>query len=353
MRPAAELNYRGWWTGRSRRSPLRCVPGSRRNATSRRIVNSLLVCIYKENPIRSGIILPLFDSMNRLESMAILIAVVDAGSLSAAARRLDMPLATVSRKVAELEAHLTTRLLHRTTRQLSLTEAGASYVAACRRILEEIGEAERAATGEYASPKGELVVTAPVVFGRLHVVPVVAEFLAQYPEIGISLMLTDRVVHLMDEHADVAVRIGELPDSALMATRVGAVRRVVCASPAYLAAHGVPERPQDLAGHDCVTFEVLASMRAWVFGSGNSRLSVNTAEAASAAATVGVGLIRVLSYQVADALREQALRIVLEPYESAPLPISLVHTGQAPLPLKLRAFLDFVTPRLRARMSRK
>ena len=293
--------------------------------------------------------------------MAILIAVVDAGSLSAAARRLDMPLATVSRKVAELEAHLTTRLLHRTTRQLSLTEAGASYVAACRRILEEIGEAERAATGEYASPKGELVVTAPVVFGRLHVVPVVAEFLAQYPEIGISLMLTDRVVHLMDEHADVAVRIGELPDSALMATRVGAVRRVVCASPAYLAAHGVPERPQDLAGHDCVTFEVLASMRAWVFGSGksqlsvpvNSRLTVNTAEAAIAAATVGVGLIRVLSYQVADALREQALRIVLEPYESAPLPISLVHTGQAPLPLKLRAFLDFVTPRLRARMSRK
>jgi len=293
--------------------------------------------------------------------MAILIAVVDAGSLSAAARRLDMPLATVSRKVAELEAHLTTRLLHRTTRQLSLTEAGASYVAACRRILEEIGEAERAATGEYASPKGELVVTAPVVFGRLHVVPVVAEFLAQYPEIGISLMLTDRVVHLMDEHADVAVRIGELPDSALMATRVGAVRRVVCASPAYLAAHGVPERPQDLAGHDCVTFEVLASMRAWVFGSGksqlsvpvNSRLTVNTAEAAIAAATLGVGLIRVLSYQVADALREQALRIVLEPYESAPLPISLVHTGQAPLPLKLRAFLDFVTPRLRARMSRK
>src|SRR5471032_1512068 len=187
------------------------------------MVDSLLACIYKENPVRLGIILPLFDRfMNRLDSMAILIAVVDAGSLSAAARRLDMPLATVSRKVAELEAHLTTRLLHRTTRQLSLTEAGASYVAACRRILEEIGEAERAATGEYAAPKGELVVTAPVVFGRLHVVPVVAEFLAQYPEIGISLMLTDRVVHLMDEHADVAVRIGELPDSALM--RPGSAR---------------------------------------------------------------------------------------------------------------------------------
>jgi DNA-binding transcriptional LysR family regulator len=295
--------------------------------------------------------------MSRLESMSVLVAVVDAGSLSAAARRLGMPLATVSRKVAELESHLKTRLLHRTTRQLSLTEAGASYVAACRRILEEIGEAERAATGEYAVPKGELVVTAPVVFGRLHVVPVVAEFLAQYPEIDINLVLTDRVVHLMDEAADVAVRIGELPDSSFVATAVGAVRRVVCASPAYLAAHGVPAKPRDLAGHECITFEVLASKRAWVFGAGkselavpvHSRLAVNTAEAAIAASMLGVGLVRVLSYQVADALRGDALRVVLEAFESAPLPINLVHKGQAPLPLKLRAFLDFVAPRLRSR----
>src|ERR1700722_4434570 len=173
--------------------------------------------------------------MNRLESMSILVTVVDAGSLSAAARRLGMPLATVSRKVGELESHLKTRLLHRTTRQLSLTEAGSSYVAACRRILEEIGEAERAATGEYASPKGELVVTAPVVFGRCPVVPVVADFLAHYPEIGINLVLTDRVVHLMDEHADIAIRIGALPDSSLMATGVGTVRRGICASPPVLA----------------------------------------------------------------------------------------------------------------------
>ncbi|GJG99779.1 LysR family transcriptional regulator [Paraburkholderia terrae] len=292
--------------------------------------------------------------------MSILVAVVDSGSLSAAARRLGMPLATVSRKVAELESHLKTRLIQRTTRQLSLTEAGASYVAACRRILDEIAEAERAATGEYASPKGELVVTAPVVFGRLHVVPVVAEFLAHYPEIDVSLMLTDRVVHLMEEPADVAVRIGELPDSTLMATRVGTVRRVVCASPAYLATHGVPVKPRDLAAHQCITFEVLASTRAWVFGSGksevsvpvHSRFAVNTAEAAIAAAKLGVGLVRVLSYQVADAIRDDGLSIVLDTFESAPLPISLVHKGQAPLPLKLRAFLDFVAPRLRARTSR-
>lgn len=298
--------------------------------------------------------------MNRLDSMSILVAVVDSGSLSAAARRLGMPLATVSRKVAELESHLKTRLIQRTTRQLSLTEAGASYVAACRRILDEIAEAERAATGEYASPKGELVVTAPVVFGRLHVVPVVAEFLAHYPEIDVSLVLTDRVVHLMEEQADVAVRIGELPDSTLMATRVGTVRRVVCASPAYLTTHGVPVKPRDLAAHECITFEVLASTRAWVFGSGKSevsvpvrsRFAVNTAEAAIAAAKLGVGLVRVLSYQVADAIRDDALSIVLDTFESAPLPISLVHKGQAPLPLKLRAFLDFVAPRLRTRTSR-
>lgn len=295
--------------------------------------------------------------MNRLESMSILVAVVDAGSLSAAARRLGMPLATVSRKVAELESHLRTRLLHRTTRQLSLTEAGSSYVAACRRILEEIGEAERAATGEYASPKGELVVTAPVVFGRLHVVPVIADFLAHYPEIDVSLVLTDRIVHLMDEHADVAIRIGDLPDSTLRAARVGSVRRVICASPVYLAMHGVPTETNDLARHECITFEALESTRAWVFGSGKSersvpvrsRLAVNTAEAAIAAAILGVGLIRVLSYQVADAIRDNALRVVLDGSESAPLPINLVHKGQAPLPLKLRAFLDFVTPRLRNR----
>ncbi|UPG94001.1 LysR family transcriptional regulator [Luteibacter aegosomatissinici] len=296
--------------------------------------------------------------MNQLESMAILVAVVDAGSLSAAARQLGLPLATVSRKIGALETHLHTRLLHRTTRQLSLTEAGASYVAACRKILEEVGEAERAAMGEYVQPRGELTVTAPVVFGRLHVVPVVAEFLAQYPEIGVNLVLTDRVVHLMEEPVDAAIRIGDLPDSSFMATGVGTVRRVVCGSPAYLEAHGTPASPAELAAHECVSFEVLESKRAWVFGTGKaelvvpvpSRLGVNTAEAAIDAAVLGVGLIRVLSYQVASALSEGRLRVVLRAYETAPLPIHLVHKGQAPLPLKLRAFLDFAAPRLRKRL---
>ncbi|WP_371763518.1 LysR family transcriptional regulator [Massilia sp.] len=297
--------------------------------------------------------------MDRLEAMSILLAVVDAGSLSGAARRLGMPLPTVSRKVAELEAHLRARLLHRTTRQLSLTEAGAAYVAACRRILDDVGEAERIATGEYGAPKGELTVTAPIVFGRLHIVPVVAEFLAQYPEIRIKLLLTDRVVHLMEEQIDVALRIGELPDSTLVASRVGTVRTVVCASPAYLAQRGVPAGPEALAAHDCIGFDVLESRRAWVFGDGKStvsvpvipRLEVNTAEAAIAAATLGVGLIRVLSYQVADAVGNGALGVILRDYEPAPLPVSLVHKGQTPLPRKLRAFLDFAAPRLRARIT--
>lgn len=304
--------------------------------------------------------------MDRLDAMSVLVAVVEAGSLSAAARRLGMPLATVSRKVNELEAHLRTRLLTRTTRQLALTEAGASYVAACRRILEDVGEAERAATGEYASPRGELALSAPVVFGRLHVLPVVTEFLAQYPEIDVRLALADRVVNLMEERVDAAVRIGAMPDSALVAVGVGAIRRVVCASPAYLATHGVPRHPRDLSAHQCVTFEGVEG-RTWIFRSGKdlsrdaaknalvqpvaSRLAVNTAEAAIDAALMNVGVTRVLSYQVAQAVREGRLDLLLEAYEPAPWPVSLVHGGQTPLPLKLRAFLDFATPRLRARIE--
>ncbi|WP_322105757.1 LysR family transcriptional regulator [Paraburkholderia sp. J41] len=297
--------------------------------------------------------------MDRLDAMNVLIAVVDAGSLSAAARRLGMPLATVSRKVNDLEAHLGTRLLTRSTRQLALTEAGESYVAACRRILDEVGEAERAATGEYSAPRGELAITAPVVFGRLHVLPVVAAFLAQFPEIGVRLMLADSLVNLLEERVDAAVRIGELPDSALVALRVGEMRRVVCASPAYLAQHGTPAHPDDLAAHACIASNGLSSTRAWTFRAGKetvapplrSRLLVNTAEAAIDAALLGLGVARVLSYQVTNAVREGKLQLVLEDVEPPAWPVSLVHAGQAPLPLKLRAFLDFAAPRLRARLE--
>ena len=176
--------------------------------------------------------------MDRLEAMAVFLAAVEGGSLSSAGRQLGMPLATVSRKLSDLETHLKARLLNRSTRQLTLTDAGRDYLAACKRILEDVGEAERTAAGEFSEPRGELVVTAPIVFGRLHVLPVIAEFLSAYPEVDVRLVQGDRVLHLLDEHVDLAVRIGELPDSRLTATRLGATRRVVCASPAYLSAHG-------------------------------------------------------------------------------------------------------------------
>jgi DNA-binding transcriptional LysR family regulator len=305
--------------------------------------------------------------MDRLEAMSTLLAAVEAGSLSAASRRLGMPLATVSRKVSELETHLRTRLVNRTSRRLTLTDAGRSYVVACKRILEEIGEAERAAAGEYLAPRGDLTITAPIVFGRLHVLPVVIAFLAAYPDVDIRLALSDRVVNLQEDDIDLAVRIGALPDSSLIATRVGAIREVVCGSPAYFASRGTPKSPDDLraglrAGlraHDCISFEGMTSPAGWKFAVGKStvsvairsRLIVNTAEAAIDAAAAGVGVARVLSYQVAGALRAGTLTLVLRKFEPPPAPVSLVHAGQGLLPLKLRAFLDFAAPRLKARLA--
>lgn len=297
--------------------------------------------------------------MDRFESMSTLLAAVEGGSLSAASRKLGMPLATVSRKVSELEAHLRTRLINRTSRRLMLTDAGRSYVAACKRILEDIGEAERAAAGEYMAPRGDLTVTAPIVFGRLHVLPVVIEFLKAYPDIDIRVALADRVVNLREDDIDLAIRIGDLPDSSLVATRVGAIRRVVCGSPAYFAHRGTPKSPGELSTHDCITFDGLMSPDAWKFAVGksivsvaiHSRLTVNTAEAAIDAAIAEVGITRVLSYQVASALRAGTLALALREFEPKPWPVSLVYSGQGLLPLKLRAFLDFAAPRLKARLA--
>ena len=297
--------------------------------------------------------------MDRLESMSILLAAVEAGSLSAAARRLGTPLATVSRKVSELEAHLKTRLLNRSSRRLTLTDAGRYYVIACKRILEDVGEAERTTSGEFRAPKGDLIITAPIVFGRLHILPIVTEFLKAFPDIDIRLLLADRVVNLLEDRVDLAVRIGTLPDSSLVATRVGLIRRVVCASPAYFAKRGTPKNPGELRTHDCITFEGLMSAATWTFTVGksdasvaiHSRLIVNTAEAAIDAAIAGVGITRVLSYQIADAMRAGALVVVLQAFEPVPWPVNLVYTGQRLSPLKLRTFLDFAAPRLKAELG--
>ncbi|MER9626022.1 LysR family transcriptional regulator [Mesorhizobium sp. M0296] len=295
--------------------------------------------------------------MDRLQSMSLFVAAAETGSLSAAGRRFGIPLTTVSRKVSDLERHLKTRLLNRSARQLSLTDAGHAYLAACRRILDEVGEAERIAAGEYNAPTGELIVTAPIVFGRLHVLPVVTSFLSVYPEVGVRLTLADRITQLVEEHIDLAIRIGELADSSLIATRLGSIRRVVCASPAYLAEHGTPKTPQELAAHSAITFEGLTAA-SWTFATGKtefavpvrSRLRVNTAEAAIDAAIAGVGVTRLLSYQIAAAVRSGTLRPVLQEFEPDPWPVSLVHAGQGLLPVKLRAFLDFAAPRLRQRL---
>ena len=203
------------------------------------------------------------------------------------------------------------------------------------------------------------MITAPIVFGRLHLLPVVAEFLKNHPEIDVRMVLADQLLNLLEHHVDLALRIGALPDSSLIAVQLGAIRRVVCGSPAYFAAHGTPQKPADLTQLDCVTFEGLTSSSNWQFSKAkadvsvtiHSRLVVNTAEAAIDAATAGVGVTRVLSYQVADALRSGELAVVLEGFEPEPVPVSLVHAGGRLLPLKLRAFLDFATPRLRARLQ--
>ncbi len=299
--------------------------------------------------------------MDRLDAMSVFAAIVDGGSLSAAGRRLGLPLATVSRKLADLEAHLKTRLITRSTRKLELTDAGREYLEACRRILEQVDEAERTAAGAYAQVQGQLVVAAPIVFGRLHMVPVVAAFLDAHAEVDLQLRLSDRNVHLIEEHIDVALRIGALPDSGLVATQVGAIRRVVCASPAYLKRHGTPRSLDELAAHRCITFDGLDAAAAWTFvradgtrrrTSVRSRLTVSTADAAIEAALLGLGLTRVLSYQVADALQAGRLVRVLMDDEPPAVPASLIYPGQGRLPMKTRAFIDHAAGRLRGRLSR-
>src|SRR5688572_30198572 len=223
--------------------------------------------------------------MDRIESMSVFVAVASAGSFSAASRQLRMPLPTVSRKVADLESHLNVKLFVRSTRKLVLTDAGQSYLIDCQRILEQIAEAERGASGQYTVPRGELFMTAPIVFGRLHVLPVVTEFLRTHPHVDVRMVLSDRALNLIDDRLDLAVRVGALPDSSLIATQIGRVRRVVCASPAYLDEHGVPRSPADLSQHACVTFTDAGETDSWRFRTDppirvHSRLAVNTAESA-------------------------------------------------------------------------
>ena len=295
--------------------------------------------------------------MDRLEAMRVFVSVADQSGFAPAARRLGLTPASVTRAVAALEERVGTRLLTRTTRVVRLTEAGTRFLADCKRILGEVDEAEAAAAGSHSEPRGQLVVTAPATFGRMHVSPVIFDFLARHPGVSVRALFLDRVADLVDEGIDVAIRIGMLPDSSLRAVRVGSVRRVICAAPAYLEKRGTPRTPADLAQHDAITFVGMTPQREWSFdGKGQVvapriRLEVNSADVAIAAAVAGGGLTRVLSYQAAQALRAKRLALVLSEFEPPALPIHIVHAEGRRAPAKLRAFVDFAASRLRAKKA--
>jgi DNA-binding transcriptional LysR family regulator len=267
---------------------------------------------------------------------------------------------TLSRKVADLEALLGTRLLTRTTRKLSLTDAGLSYVAAARRIIEQVQEAEREAAGEFIAPRGDLILTAPETFGRRHVLPIVIDFLALFPQINVRLELANRNANLLDDHIDMAVRIGRLPDSSMIATRIGTMRAITCASPALIAGHGVPQHPSDLEALPCIALDGGSPASAWHFRDPRTgtpiqadlpaRL-VTASEARIEAAMAGAGFARLLHYQAYDALLDGRLVPVLAAFEPEPLPVHLVHVTRGQMPLKMRRFLDFAAPRLRQTLA--
>jgi DNA-binding transcriptional LysR family regulator len=294
--------------------------------------------------------------MDRLHSMEVFAAVADSGSFAKAARLMRLSPPAVTRAIAALEARLGTRLFLRTTRSLRLTEAGGRFLSDTRRILQELREAEETAAGAHAAPRGVLHVTAPVLFGRIYVAPILRDFLDTYTLVSADMLFLDRVVNIVEEGMDVAIRIGDLPDSSLSAIRVGSVRRVVFGAPAYFEKHGLPGHPAELRKHRVISSETAASAIGWRFGQGDSeiverlvpRMAVNNLDAVIESALSGWGVSRTLSYQVAPHVAEGRLRIVLTEFEPPPLPIHVVHQEGRRASAKLRAFVDFAVDRLRA-----
>ena len=287
--------------------------------------------------------------------MRVFVRIAETGGFAEAARQLHMSPPAVTRAVAALEDAIGARLLIRTTRSVKLTEAGRRYVEDCRRILAAIEEAEAAAAGSYAAPTGMLTVTSSVLFGQIYIMPIMTEFLDLHPQVTGRMLLLDRVVNLVDEGIDIAIRIGHLPDSGLSAVKVGSVRRVICASPDYLQARGVPRVPADLAGHRIIAATSAWTSLEWRFGArGETAVQVkpalycNANEAVIAAARAGWGLTRALSYQIGPDLISGNLQIVLEEHEQPPLPVHIVHPEGRNAAAKVRAFVDFARERLKA-----
>lgn len=297
----------------------------------------------------------LLNNMDHFHLARVFVAVADGQSFAAAARKLKLSPPAVTRAVNELERHLGLRLLTRTTRAVRATDAGERYAQDCRRILAELQEAQESVTGLHATPQGRLTVTAPVLFGGRFVTPLITHYLQRYPLVSASCLFLDRVVNLMDEGVDVAIRIGELPDSSMQAIRVGQVRRVICASPGYLAQAGIPLIPDDLHAHTIISASSVTPQAEWrLMEHGElravrlqARMITTTNDSAVTAAVQGFGLTRLLSYQVADALREGSLKTVLPACEPAPLPVHVVHREGRRAPQRVRAFIDLAVEQLR------
>ena len=286
---------------------------------------------------------------DRFQTMSLFVAVADSASFSEAARQLEVSAPSVTRAIAALEERLGARLLHRTTRRVSLTEIGERYLTDCRRILAELKEAEESAGGSYQAPRGRLSVTASVLFGQMYVLPCVLEFVDRHPAVQARTLFVDRIVNLMDEGLDVAVRIGELADSSLIAARVGTIRRVLCASPEYLRNRGLPGHPDQLKEHRLIT---AGSSSHWDFKGEKQRiepaLMVNTHAAAIQAALAGWGITRALSYQVAQQVKSGELQILLSEFEPPVWPIYVLHQEGQRVSAKVRAFVDLLIQRLKS-----
>ncbi|WP_251961960.1 LysR family transcriptional regulator [Pseudomonas sp. Marseille-Q5299] len=294
--------------------------------------------------------------MDQIHLMKVFVAVGELESFAAAARRLDISPAAVTRAVSALEDMLGVKLLLRTTRSVRLTQAGGRYLEDTRHILASISEANEAAAGINATPKGELAVTAPILFGKKFVMPSIVRYLQRYPEVDVSAYFLDRIVNMVEEGMDVAVRIGPLPDSGLKALRVGRVRRMLCASPEYLARHGVPQHPSDLPAHAVIATTNLSPRSGWRFGVTDEptlvrikpRLTVTSNDGAIAAAVGGLGIARLLSYQVVDEIASGQLQVLLADYEEAPWPIHVLHRESKHGSAKVRMFVDLLAHELRA-----
>ena len=293
--------------------------------------------------------------MDRLQTMSVFVGVAEEGGFAPAARRLSMSPPSVTRAVSELETRLGCRLFHRTTRSVHLTEAGERYLEDCRRILAEVDEADRHAAGIHAEPRGKVSVTGSAMFGSIIMTPILLDLLDRYPDLSVSTLFVDRIVHVVDEGIDVAVRIADLPDSSLTAIRVGAVRRVLCAAPSYLSKRARLKEPADLDDHDIIHFTSMAPAREWVFEHGgkqtryrpSSRLLVNTAMAAINGAEQGKGITRVLSYMIAPQVKAGTLQIVLPEFEPPVVPVHVVHKEAGYTSARVRAVIDHLVQHLR------